>query len=84
MDKLNESRRELFEKLEGMKAKAPIKESRLTAAKVALSCGILILGFALVYFLSPTTGASATQQQGIFNTVIDGKGHRVEVLNAAK
>ena len=84
MDKLNESRRDLFEKLEGVKAKAPMPESRLTAVKVVISCGVLILGFALVYFLSPTTGASATQQQGTFNTVIDGKGHRVEILNAAK
>lgn len=80
MDKLDKTRQALLEKVGAMAkqqnpASLPPSKSLLlplAVAGVVMLTGLLVAG---------VFSGQNTNQQGIFNTTIDGNGHRVEVVN---
>lgn len=78
MDKLQQSRKDLFEKLAQLKQQ-PTPEVPKKPLPVLLAAAVVAGGLLAAFIFTGNTS-----QQGTFNTVIDGKGHQVEVVNVGE
>lgn len=80
MDKLDKTRQALLDKVSAMaKQQNPAGQS----ASKSLLLPLVLAGTVMLagLFVAGVFSGQNTNQQGIFNTTIDGNGHRVDVVN---
>ena len=82
MDKLDETRRALFEKLESLAPKQTnIKE--VASHKPFWVASLIGLSAVLIIAVLMAGTQSVSQQKGLFNTMVEGQQNQVTVVNKA-
>ena len=80
MENLDETRKALFDKLENLAPRQKATDNKMHRNSMWLLLGVVGLGAIILAGMLFSTGR-VSQQEGLFNTMVDGQNNRVDVVN---